>query len=114
MSPPQGPQFQQPYGAMPPADAYPPDPRLYGRPDSRDLVITLLLWFFLGGLGAHRLYLGQTGTGIAMLCMSVLGFLTTCIIIGYIPIAIVGIWVIVDLILILTGNLKFKDGRRLL
>ena len=26
-----------------------------------------ILWIFLGGLGAHRFYLGRIGTGIAML-----------------------------------------------
>ena len=27
---------------------------------------TWLLWFFLGGIGGHRYYLGRTGSGIAM------------------------------------------------
>ena len=29
-------------------------------------LIAYLLWFFLGGLGAHRYYLGNIGMGIAM------------------------------------------------
>lgn len=36
-----------------------------------------LLWFFLGFLGAHRFYLGRTGSGIAQLlmCLSVIGII---------------------------------------
>ena len=38
---------------------------------------TYLLWFFLGLLGAHRFYLGRTGSGIAqlLLCLSVVGII---------------------------------------
>ena len=52
---------------------------------------TLLLCLLLGVLGAHRFYVGKTGTGIAQLLT--LGGL--------------GIWAFVDLIMIALG--KFTD-----
>lgn len=57
--------------------------------------VLLLLSLFLGGMGADRFYVGKVGTGIAKLLT--LGGL--------------GVWSIVDLILVLTNNLKDKQGR---
>ena len=60
----------------------------------KGFVPMLLLCFFLGGLGVHRFYAGKIGTGIVMLLT--LGGL--------------GIWTIIDFIIIATGNFKDKDG----
>lgn len=55
---------------------------------------TLLLCWILGVFGAHRFYLGKVGTGILMLLTA--GGL--------------GIWYLVDLILVITGNFRDENG----
>jgi len=62
-------------------------------PKSR-LATSLLAWY-LGWLGVHRFYLGKIGTGILML----------------LTFGGLGIWVIIDFIVAVTGNMKDKDGR---
>ena len=54
----------------------------------------LLLSFFLGGLGIDRFYLGYTGLGVAKLL--------TC--------GGLGIWSLIDFIMICTGSLRPADG----
>ena len=61
-------------------------------PQSR--LAALLLLIFLGWLGVHRFYVGKVGTGI--LFILTLGGL--------------GIWSLVDLILICTGGFRDKQG----
>ena len=64
---------------------------------SRQYVTTLLLSFFLGGLGVDRFYLGQTGLGIGKLLT-----LGGC-----------GIWSLIDFIMIAMRNVADVDGKPL-
>ena len=57
----------------------------------------MLLYFFLGGLGIHRFYVGKAGTGILMILT--LGGL--------------GIWIIIDFVMIVTGGFKDSEGKDL-
>ncbi|WP_461486534.1 TM2 domain-containing protein, partial [Pedobacter sp.] len=56
--------------------------------------IALLLVILVGGLGIHRFYLGYTWQGVVQLLT-----LGGC-----------GIWALIDLIRIITGDLQPKDG----
>ncbi len=60
----------------------------------KSLIVTLILWFFLGLLGIHRFYLGHYGMGLLYLFTG----------------ALCGIGLIIDIILLLTGGLKPKNG----
>jgi TM2 domain-containing membrane protein YozV len=57
-------------------------------------LIALLLVILVGGLGIHRFYLGYTWQGVVQLLTG-----GGC-----------GIWALIDLIRIITGDLKPKDG----
>lgn len=63
-------------------------------------LIAYLLWFFLGMLGAHRFYLGRTGSAIAMLVLTLVAFVMMLVLIGHLLIFIPFIWMIVDAFLI--------------
>jgi hypothetical protein len=58
-------------------------------------VIALILCLAVGGIGIHRFYLGYTWQGIVQLLT-----LGGC-----------GIWALIDLIRIITGDLQPKNGR---
>ncbi len=65
--------------------------------NSTDWLALFLLTFFVGVLGVHRFYVGKIGTGVLML-ITLGGF---------------GVWFLVDLILVVTGQFTNKDGQKI-
>ena len=76
-------------------------------------VAAALLSFFLGMFGIHRFYLGRVGSGVAMLVLSIIGWLTTGIIVGFVLLFVVGIWDVVDFFRILFNDLGDAQDRKL-
>lgn len=63
----------------------------------KKMVPALLLAFFLGTFGAHRFYVGKAGTAVLMI-LTLGGF---------------GIWLIIDIVRIITGSFTDKAGKKL-
>jgi hypothetical protein len=71
----------------------------YGQPVSpSSRLAATLLCFFLGVFGVHRFYVGKIGTGLLQLFT--FGGL--------------GIWALIDLIMVIVGAFRDKQGRLLL
>lgn len=68
--------------------------------NKKSALVAYLLWFFVGWLGGHRFYLGRTGSGIAMLIISVLSVPLSLVAIGFLGFALIGLWVLIDAFLI--------------
>jgi TM2 domain-containing membrane protein YozV len=60
----------------------------------KGFVPTLLLCFFLGFMGVHRFYVGKIGTGVLQL----------------VTFGGLGIWALVDFVMIAVGNFKDSEG----
>lgn len=79
--------------AMPPVPAIP----IVMLPSEKSFIITWLLALLVGFFGVDRFYLGKIGTGILKL-ITFGGF---------------GLWVLIDLIIVLSGRQRDKQGRPL-
>ena len=66
-------------------------------PSDKSRGVAFILALVLGVFGAHRFYVGKTGTGILQLCT--FGGL--------------GIWYLYDVVLVAGGGFRDADGRRL-
>lgn len=69
----------------------------FSNPNRRSWIVALLLSVILGKLGIDRFYLGKHGTGVLKL----------------ITIGGLGIWYIIDIILIATATIKDVDGNEM-
>ena len=65
-----------------------------GQTSEKSFIVTLLLAFFLGVLGAHRFYTGKIGTGVLQL----------------ITLGGLGIWCLIDIVMIILGKYQDKYG----
>lgn len=61
----------------------------------KSFIATLLFCFFLGGLSIHRFYVGKVGTAILQIITA--GGL--------------GVWLLIDFIMIICQAFKDKEGR---
>lgn len=68
--------------------------------EAKSPFVAYLLAILLWGFGAHRFYLGRYLSGFLMLLLWGMGWLTAPILIGWIPIAVVSLWMLLDLFLI--------------
>lgn len=68
--------------------------------NKKSIGVAYLLWLFLGGIGAHRFYLGSVGLGLFQLALCIIGVLTSVIGIGFLFLSPLCIWVLVDAFLI--------------
>ncbi|MCQ0970674.1 TM2 domain-containing protein [Paracoccus sp. TK19116] len=68
--------------------------------EAKSPLVAYLLLIFLWGCGVHRMYLGRSFSGIVMLVIWGLGWLTAPILIGWPAIGLVVLWCVLDLFLI--------------
>jgi TM2 domain len=64
-------------------------------PSDRSRGVATAMASLLGVFGAHRFYVGKTGTGVLMLC----------------TVGGLGIWYLYDLILVASGSFRDAEGR---
>ena len=71
---------------------------------TKSKLVAALLALFLGTFGIHNFYLGYTTKAIIQLVLTIVGYMTMCLIIGFFIVLGVEIWAIVEAVLIFTGK----------
>lgn len=101
------------YGADPQAP-FGRDPAT-GMPLSDKSAVTAgLLQLFLGVFGIGRFYIDSTQIAVLQLCLGLFGIVTTLFCLFGFPILLgVGVWALVDAIMMFTGSVKDNYGRKL-
>lgn len=65
--------------------------------NKKSVGVAYLLWFFTGGVGGHRFYLGRTGSAVFQLVLAILGWtLLLAAGLGLLFLIPLGIWLLID------------------
>lgn len=78
------------------------------QPVQKSMVLAAILALFLGHLGIHNFYLGYTRAGLAQLGLSIAGWVLAIVLIGFVLLFVVGVWALIDFILILMRSGRFR------
>ncbi|WP_416898137.1 MAG: TM2 domain-containing protein [Minwuia sp.] len=78
--------------------------------NAKSVLVTYVLWFFLGWLGLHRFYLGRIGSAIFMFLLWGIGTALAVILIGYLLLIPWAIWWFIDIFLI-PGMVAAENNR---
>ena len=97
------PQQQPQYGVLPQQQQFYAQAPM----QSKDKAIAILFCLFFGGFGAHNFYTGFNGMGATQLVLLLVGWLLSFVLIGIPLLIALGIWVLVDLIMIIAGSGRF-------
>lgn len=88
----------------------------YGAPvpvgTQKSKVVAAVLAFFLGTLGIHNFYLGYTSRAVCQLVLTIIGYVTAILLIGFLFLFCVGIWAFVEFIMILVGGGRYSHDAR--
>lgn len=74
--------------------------RMIYEANRKDVAVAYILWFFISWAGAHRFYLGRTGSACGQLFLGIGGFFLLIVGIGLLMWLALGVWVLVDAFLI--------------
>ncbi len=67
---------------------------------AKSVLVAYILWWLFGLFGGQRFYTGRTGSAIAMLVITLVSFPLCFFLIGFLGLAVTGIWAIIDAFMI--------------
>jgi TM2 domain-containing membrane protein YozV len=84
----------------------------YSNSRRKEAAVAYVLLLFLGGFGAHRFYLGKTGSAVGLLCLTLISMLLTIVVIGFVGLLATAIWCFVDLFLVAGFVREYNESVR--
>ncbi len=78
--------------------------------NKKSVVVAYIIWFFLGGLGAHRMYAGRWTSAIIMLGIALVSAVLWLVALGWLTSWIIGLWWLIDVLLI-PGMIRDYNNR---